>query len=117
MVPPGFPIPADAGDGHRHGEEFPFLFVGADFERKGGFDLVEAFELLPSEHPEARLDLAGSDPSERNPDRLAQLGGRRRRERVLARLDRLVRAGAVRVHGPVDIEAVRGRCIPLRTPS
>jgi glycosyltransferase involved in cell wall biosynthesis len=38
------------------------LFVGMDWERKGGPDLVEAFKLVLKKHPEAHLNIAGCSP-------------------------------------------------------
>lgn len=59
------------------------LFVGLDWERKGGPELVEAFGRLSDRHPEARLVIAGSAPAvehpaievlgEVAPDRVAEL--------------------------------------------
>jgi glycosyltransferase involved in cell wall biosynthesis len=38
------------------------LFVGIDWERKGGPDLVEAFKLVLHKHPNARLTIVGAKP-------------------------------------------------------
>lgn len=38
------------------------LFVGMDWERKGGPDLVEAFKLVLKAHPDARLTIVGCSP-------------------------------------------------------
>jgi glycosyltransferase involved in cell wall biosynthesis len=38
------------------------LFVGVEWERKGGPVLLEAFRLLRREHPEARLTIVGCSP-------------------------------------------------------
>ncbi|MGH2951354.1 MAG: glycosyltransferase family 4 protein [Solirubrobacterales bacterium] len=92
VIAPGFPTP-DPVD-RRGREAFTFLFVGGDFERKGGFDLIEAFAGLAREHPAARLLLAGTDPTQRNPDRLVHSWvSAGRRERALATLAELERAG------------------------
>jgi glycosyltransferase involved in cell wall biosynthesis len=113
VVPPGFPVPPERQDQDDPGELFRFLFVGSDFERKGGFDLVEAFEQLQGEHPGARLEIAGSDPAERNPDRSWHSWvDDARRERLLAQLERLQRSGLVRVHGPVSPEMLQGSLYP-----
>ena len=40
------------------------LFVGVDWERKGGPDLVEAFEILFQRHKDARLVVAGCQPED-----------------------------------------------------
>jgi glycosyltransferase involved in cell wall biosynthesis len=39
-----------------------FLFVGADWRRKRGGAIVEAFRILRETHPEATLDLVGGHP-------------------------------------------------------
>ncbi len=38
------------------------LFVGVDWKRKGGPDMVEAFKLVLKVHPDARLTIVGSSP-------------------------------------------------------
>jgi len=38
------------------------LFVGLDWERKGGSDLVEAFKLVLHKHPNAHLTIVGAKP-------------------------------------------------------
>ncbi|MCH6236780.1 glycosyltransferase family 4 protein [Cognataquiflexum rubidum] len=38
------------------------LFVGVDWVRKGGPELVEAFKLVLQKHPNAQLDIVGCDP-------------------------------------------------------
>ena len=64
---PGFADPGPRPTIDR--DTFTFLFVGRDFERKGGFELLEAMRVLSRDHPHVRLLLAGSDPSEHNPVR------------------------------------------------
>jgi glycosyltransferase involved in cell wall biosynthesis len=44
-----------------------FLFVGRDWPRKNGDAVVRAFAKLAGEHPDARLDLVGSDPGVSQP--------------------------------------------------
>ncbi|MFT3890969.1 MAG: glycosyltransferase family 4 protein [Anaerolineales bacterium] len=39
------------------------LFVGIDWERKGGLDLLKAFKLVQRSHPDATLTIVGSSPS------------------------------------------------------
>jgi glycosyltransferase involved in cell wall biosynthesis len=39
------------------------LFVGIDWERKGGPDLVNAFDIVRQAHPDAKLTIVGSSPS------------------------------------------------------
>jgi glycosyltransferase involved in cell wall biosynthesis len=93
VIFPGFPVQPPR-DGASTSEEFTFLFVGGDFERKGGFELVEAFARLVGEFPNARLVLAGTDPHERNPDRLIHSWvSESRRGRVLEQLAQLERDG------------------------
>lgn len=100
VIPPGFPTPTVArSDGEG---PFSFLFLGTDFERKGGFDVIEAFERVRRENPAVRLVLAGSNPDERNPDRsFHSWVGQRRRDSVLARLGELERTGVVEVRGAI----------------
>jgi glycosyltransferase involved in cell wall biosynthesis len=49
------------------------LFVGVDWARKGGPDLVEAFTRIAETHPEARLRIVGCTPSVNHP-RIETLG-------------------------------------------
>jgi glycosyltransferase involved in cell wall biosynthesis len=51
-------------DGFRNGV---ILFVGIDWERKGGPDLVIAFEQLAKIYPHARLVIVGCEPALRHP--------------------------------------------------
>jgi glycosyltransferase involved in cell wall biosynthesis len=44
------------------------LFVGIDWERKGGPDLVKAFELVRQKHPDANLTIVGCSPSVDTPN-------------------------------------------------
>ena len=95
VVSPGFPTP-DVPT-RRPTEGFTFLFVGGDFERKGGFDVVEAFERVVQERPQVRLDLVTTDPWTPNPDRrIHSWVGEDRRKRVLGRLEGLERQGVIR---------------------
>jgi glycosyltransferase involved in cell wall biosynthesis len=92
VVYPGFPSP-DPVD-RRGRETFTFLFVGTDFERKGGFEVVEAFAEVAGRRPEARLMLVCPDPSFSNPDRAVHSWvAPERKERVLARLQEMEKAG------------------------
>ena len=95
VIVPGFPTPpAIDRSGH---EGFTFVFAGGDFERKGGFELVEAFAQAVAERPELRLVLAGSDPAERNPDRLVhEWVPERRRAEGLQTIAALERSGLLR---------------------
>lgn len=111
VVPPGFPVPEPvARSGH---SDFTFLFVGTDFERKGGFDVVEAFDRLSDAYPSAKVVFAGSDPWTRNPDRvLHEWVDSARRSRVLARLDSLRQRGVATVHEALALERVRNELYP-----
>ena len=96
VVAPGFPDPGPLDRAGRDGA-FTFLFVGGDFERKGGFEVLEAIDELRREQPQVRLVLAGSDPAERNPDRLVHSWvSAERRARVMEMLAGLQRDGVVR---------------------
>ena len=101
VIYPGFATPPMVDRTAR--TRFTFLFVGGDFERKGGFEVVEAFARVSEEHPHARLVLAGSDPSVRNPDRhVHSWVAPRRRERAIALLAQLERRGVARLVKWVD---------------
>lgn len=92
VVYPGFPTPEPVD--RRGRDTFTFLFVGTDFERKGGFEAVEAFAEVAGRRPEARLMLVCPDPSLPNPDRAVHSWvAPGRRERVLALLREMERAG------------------------
>jgi glycosyltransferase involved in cell wall biosynthesis len=111
VVAPGFPVPPSSN--REHGDGFSFLFLGTDFERKGGFDVLEAFEQVAERHARARLVVAGSDPRRRNPDRLIhEWVGEKRRARVLSKLEHLERRGLVRLHGPVPSSVVKATLYP-----
>jgi glycosyltransferase involved in cell wall biosynthesis len=94
VVYPGFPTPPAVDRSGR--TLFTFLFVGTDFERKGGFEVVEAFAELAGRRPEARLMLVCPDPADANPDRAVHSWvAPARRQRVLALLEGLERAEKV----------------------
>ncbi len=44
------------------------LFVGMDWERKGGPDLVKAFKLVLNTYPDARLSIVGCSPKLKQPN-------------------------------------------------
>lgn len=97
VVYPGFPTPAPVD--RRGRTSFTFLFVGTDFERKGGFEVVEAFDAVAARRPEARLVLVSPDPRERNPDRaIHSWVSAAKREQTLDRLEALERRGVVERH-------------------
>lgn len=108
---PGFPTPPKV---QRDGaEEFRFLFVGTDFERKGGFEVVEAFAEAVKDAPQARLTVIAPDPAIRNPDRrFHSWVDSARRSGGLARLAELVRAGLVDLRGPVSRERLYAEHYP-----
>jgi glycosyltransferase involved in cell wall biosynthesis len=111
VVVPGFPTPPAPARGNS--EHFSFLFVGTDFERKGGFDVVEAFDRFARDHSSARLILVGSDPWKRNPDRRHHSWvNERRRASVLAVLERLEREGLARHESLVSAERLRSSLYP-----
>jgi glycosyltransferase involved in cell wall biosynthesis len=55
------PFPAVLDPARRPG--LRIVFVGVDWERKGGPDLLEAFHLVSPEFPEAELHIVGCSPS------------------------------------------------------
>jgi glycosyltransferase involved in cell wall biosynthesis len=111
VVAPGFPTPDPVVRSDR--DTFTFLFVGTDFERKGGFDVVEAFDRLSREAEGVRLVVAGSDPWTRNPDRaLHSWVGDERRARVLAKFEELRRRGLAEHLPLVPAEMLRGSLYP-----
>jgi glycosyltransferase involved in cell wall biosynthesis len=111
VVAPGFPTPAPVVRGER--DTFTFLFVGTDFERKGGFDVVEAFDRLSREVEGVRLVVAGSDPRTPNPDRLLHSWvSPERRTRVLAKLEELQRRGLAEHRPLVPAETLRASVYP-----
>lgn len=94
VVYPGFPTPTPVDRAER--PEVRFLFVGTDFERKGGFEVVEAFEAVAARYPEARLTLVSPDPRTQNPDRAFHSWvAPAKRERILKRLGMMERRGLI----------------------
>jgi glycosyltransferase involved in cell wall biosynthesis len=111
VIYPGFPSPEPV-ERQVH-EGFTFLFVGSDFERKGGFEVLEAFARLVDAYPHARLVLAGSDPHQLNPDRLIHSWvSDERRRRLLLLLAKLERSGAVVRHSWIDQSHLRREVWP-----
>jgi glycosyltransferase involved in cell wall biosynthesis len=94
VVYPGFATPPPVTRSSR--KTFTFLFVGTDFERKGGFEVVDAFASLATRYPAVRLVIVSSDPRVPNPDREVHswLEPTRRRD-VLSWLDDLERQGLI----------------------
>jgi glycosyltransferase involved in cell wall biosynthesis len=94
VVYPGFPTPPERP--RREREEFRYLFVGTDFERKGGFEVVEAFAEVLRHVPRTRLTIVAPDPATPNPDRrIHGWVAPERRSRVLAMLAALASRGRV----------------------
>lgn len=92
VIYPGFDTPPAVERAER--KQFRFLFVGGDFERKGGFEVVEAFARLAADLPHVQLLLVGSDPNRPNPDRLMHSWvATPRRQRGLELIDELERSG------------------------
>lgn len=101
VVYPGFPTPPEVHRGNR--AAFTFLFVGTDFERKGGFEVVEAFADVHRRHAGARLLIVSSDPRQPNPDRAVHSWvDTARRTRVLEQLDRLEASDVAERHLLLD---------------
>lgn len=111
VVPPGFPVRDVVA--RSESDDFTFVFVGGDFERKGGFDVVEAFAEISYEYPGARLVIAGSDPAIRNPDRLVhEWVPEQRRNRVLRTLEGFRQQRRVVLMGRVGAADVHARVYP-----
>jgi glycosyltransferase involved in cell wall biosynthesis len=108
---PGFPTPPAVERCER--QEFRFLFVGTDFERKGGFEVVEAFAEAVTHAPHLRLTVVAPDPAVRNPDRRFHTWvGPARRASVLSVLAGLVRAGLVDLRRPEGRERLYAERYP-----
>ncbi len=103
VLPPGFPTPPQCERGER--QEFRFLFVATDFERKGGFEVVEAFAETVAHAPGVRLTVIAPDPAVPDPDRRFHgWVGPARRSAVLTKLAELVRSGLVDLRSPLERE-------------
>lgn len=93
VIYPGFPTPT-LPTREPQMKRFTFLFVGTDFERKGGHDVVEAYERISADLPSSHLVLAGFDPAVPNPDlRKHSWVSEARRERAGASIAALERRG------------------------
>lgn len=94
VIYPGFELQREISRIGR--ETFTFLFVGTDFERKGGHDVVEAFAAFCRDLPHTRLIIVGSDLDRPNPDRLVHSWvSDERRERIVHQLRVLERSGRI----------------------
>jgi glycosyltransferase involved in cell wall biosynthesis len=94
---PGFEVPVPPAR-TAHGV-FRFLFVGREFERKGGFETLEAFALAAARVPSCRLTIVAPDPALPSPDGAVRgwLADEERR-RLLALLTALEHKGLVERH-------------------
>jgi glycosyltransferase involved in cell wall biosynthesis len=111
VVYPGWPTPPPID--RRGRETYTFLFVGTDFERKGGFEVIEAFDAVFARHPEARLVLVSPDPRALHPDRVHHAWvPEARRARVLARLAVLEAAGRIVRHPLLPQERLYAKLYP-----
>ena len=111
VVYPGWPTPPPVDRVGR--ETYTFLFVGTDFERKGGFEVIEAFDAVSARHPEARLVLVSHDPRVPHPDRVRHgWVPEARRARALARLAVLEGAGRVVRHPLLPRERLYAELYP-----
>ena len=112
VIWPGFSTPP-LPERSESDERCTFLFVGGDFERKGGVVLVEAFAQVAEELPGAHLIVAGSDPAARNPDRLIHTWiSDERRVAALATLAELERRGRATVRRGVPRDELYGTLFP-----
>ena len=111
VVYPGFPRQPEIE--RPRGEHFRFLFVGTDFERKGGYELVEAFAALAREQPDVRLTIVSNDPARPRLDHLQRSWvSPARRQRVLEQLTQLQRDGLVERRDLTDRGRLFSECYP-----
>jgi glycosyltransferase involved in cell wall biosynthesis len=111
VIHPGFATPHAIDRTGR--EQFTFLFIGGDFERKGGFEVIEAFAQVVDQCPHARLVIAGSNPARPNPDRMVHSWvPRARQEKAHAQLVRLERTGRLTQHRWLDQKRLREEIFP-----
>jgi glycosyltransferase involved in cell wall biosynthesis len=111
VIYPGFSTPPLHDREGR--ERFTFLFLGSDFERKGGYEVVAAFARVAAEIPEARLVIAGSDPSQPNPDReVHSWVSAATRERIDRQIAELIETGRLVHHRWVGRERLQDDIFP-----
>ena len=89
------------------------LFVGREFERKGGKDLLKAFRQVKEVIPNARLLIAGGNPSPPIPHGVAALGfiertpeGRKRMSELYKEADLFCMPSLYEAFGIVFVEAM-----------
>ena len=100
-------------DGHERDWSVPrLLWIGLDWERKGGAALLRAFAALRAEHPDAELHLVGAHPRSAEPGVSAHGRLDRERpeqraalERLLTRATALVVPSRLEPFGIVYVEA------------
>lgn len=66
VLPLGANLSSDPGfdqEARFANQKLSFLFIGGDWERKGGPLLLEAFQVLKARHPDAELHIIGCTPS------------------------------------------------------
>lgn len=104
--------PAQGGLGERDWSVPRFLFVGMDWERKGGPELLRAFARLRRVRSDAELHLVGAHPAIRAPGIVdhglligSRLPDRDRLEQLFARATCMVMPSQVEPFGIVHIEA------------
>ncbi|MBB5786228.1 glycosyltransferase family 4 protein [Jiangella mangrovi] len=96
--PPGCGM-ADPGEIERTWDHLSVLFIGKDWERKGGPELVEAFRQVRAADPEAELTVVGAEPDVDEPG-----------VTVLGYLDKDVPADAARLDAAIRRATVF--CLP-----
>lgn len=100
----------DAAVAQRSWHPARYLFVGLDWERKGGPELLRAFARLRKLEPDATLDLVGNHPSVdaagvRGHGRLSRIRDRPLIAELFARATCLVMPSTVEPFGIVHVEA------------
>lgn len=111
VIYPGFATPAAATPSSE--ARFTFLFVGTDFERKGGHDVIDAYDRIAVDIPDVHLVIAGFDPRTPNPDlQLHSWVSDARRERVARKIAELERRDRLTQYPHVSYELLRTELFP-----